>query len=149
MHFVYNPGMKSFFSNNNLILLNLLYSNPERDFYFHEIGRILKKQPGTFQRSLNRLVSEGLVKSEFRANARYFRANTDHPLFQELKKIVEKTAGVEIRLRHLLRRWRDVKMAFLYGSYTKNKIRPDSDIDLFVVGPQKIENQLLRGIPPP
>ena len=37
------------------------------------IGRILKKQPGVFQRAINALVEEGILESEYRANARFFQ----------------------------------------------------------------------------
>ena len=87
--------MKRFLSKNQLLLLRLVYANPEKSFYMQEIGRILGKKPGVFQRTLNGLVEDGILLSEFRGHARFFQANARYPLFPELKKIVEKTAGVE------------------------------------------------------
>lgn len=139
--------MKRFLSKNQQLLLRLFYTNPEKSFYMQEVGKILEKKPGVFQRTLNGLVEEGLVTSEYRGHARFFQANTRHPLYPELKKIVEKIAGVEGTLRDLFRGIKGVKMALLYGSFAKGKERKDSDIDLLVVGNPRLEDQLLKQLP--
>ena len=139
--------MKRFLSQNQLLPLRLFYTNPEKSFYMREIGRILGKKPGVFQRTLNGLVEDGLLLSEYRGHARFFQANAGYPLYPELKKIVEKTAGVEGTLRNLCRRIKGLKLALLYGSFARGKERKDSDIDLLVVGNPRIEDQLLRQIP--
>jgi len=130
-----NPDpMKRFLSQNQLLPLRLFYTNPEKSFYMREIGRILGKKPGVFQWTLNGLVEDGLLLSEYRGHARFFQANAGYPLYPELKKIVEKTAGVEGTLRNLCRRIKGLKLALLYGSFARGKERKDSDIDLLVVG---------------
>ncbi len=139
--------MKRFLSKNQLLLLRLLYTNPEKSFYMQEIGRILGKKPGVFQRTLNGLVEDGLLSSKYRGHARFFQSNVRHPLYPELRKIVEKTAGVGETLRCLFGRIKGVKVALLYGSFAKGKERKDSDIDLLVVGNPRTEDQLLKQIP--
>ena len=76
---------------NRAELLTLFFTNPDQSFYMQEIARILGKKPGIFQRTLNNLVSEGIVVSEYKAHARYFKVNKQYPLFKELKNIVFKT----------------------------------------------------------
>ncbi len=138
--------MKQLLSQNRLLLLGLFYTNPEKSFYMQEVGRILGKKPGVFQRTLNSLVEEGLLKSEYRAHARFFQADTHHPLYPELKRIVAKTAGVEGTLRELVERLPDVKVALIYGSFAKGGERKDSDIDLLVIGKPRVEDELVREI---
>jgi len=139
--------MKRFLSKNQLLLLKLFYTNPEKAFYMQEVGRIVGKKPGVFQRTLNVLVEEGFLQSEYRAHSRFFQANTRHPLYPELKKMIAKTAGVEGTLRELFSRVKEVKIALLYGSFAKGKERKDSDVDLLVVGASRVENRLLTEIP--
>ena len=115
-------------------LLNLLLTNPERSFYMQEIGRILGKKPGTFQRAINNMVSEGVLISEYKANARFFQANKKYPIYKELKSIVFKTVGVQGRIRDALEEIGNVKFAFIYGSYAKARETYVSDIDLVVIG---------------
>lgn len=139
--------MKRLLSPNQLLILRVLYTNPTRSFYMHELGEILGKKPGVFQRTLNGLAEEGFVYSVFRANARFFKANTDHPLYPELKKIVAKTSGAEGMLRHLMEKLRDVKMALMYGSFAKGTQQAASDIDILIVGKPTVENKFLKEIP--
>ena len=65
-------------SDNKAGLLELFSSHPDSEFHMREIGRILQKEPGVFQRAINALVREGILKSEYRANARFFRLNKNH-----------------------------------------------------------------------
>lgn len=78
---------------NKAKLLRLFYADPSRAFYMQEIGRALGKKPGVFQRTLNKMEEEGILSSEYKANARYFKANTKYPIYKELKSIISKTSG--------------------------------------------------------
>jgi len=79
-------------SKNKLKLLKLFYAHPSSQFYIQEIGRKLGKKPGVFQRALNNLQEDGLLLSEYKANARFFRINTNNPIYNELKSIIAKSA---------------------------------------------------------
>ncbi|MFH1768346.1 MAG: nucleotidyltransferase domain-containing protein [Candidatus Omnitrophota bacterium] len=124
-------------------LLALFFSNPEKSFYMREIGRILGKKPGTFQRTLNNMVSEGILQSEYKTNSRYFKANKKYFLYKEFKSIVSKTTGIQDSIKEVLNKIGKVKFAFIYGSFAKNKEKSISDIDIFVVG-NPDENLLIR-----
>ena len=69
-----------------------------------------------------------------KGNTRFYSLNKNYPLFKELKKIIFKTEGVEGSLRNVLSKYEDIHIAFIYGSYAKNRERKTSDIDLVVVG---------------
>ena len=79
---------------NTLELLRLFYKHPQSQFYIQEIGRLLGKKPGVFQRALNNLQKDGLLLSEYKANARFFRLNKDYYIYNELKSIIDKSAKV-------------------------------------------------------
>jgi len=85
-------------SKNSSRLLKLFYAHPDDSFYIQQIGRILHKKPGVFQRMLYNLEKQGVLKSEYKANARFFRANKSYPIYHELKSIVSKTATVSAAL---------------------------------------------------
>lgn len=132
---------------NRTELLRTLFTNPDKSFFMQEIGRMLGKKPGVFQRTLNAMEEEGLVKSEYRGHARFFQANTLHPLYPEIRAIIAKTAGVSGMLAELVNGLKDVKMALLYGSFAKGMERKDSDVDLLIVGKPQAERELMREIP--
>lgn len=75
-------------------LLKLFFSNPDKQFYIQEIGRLLRMKPGAFQRALYKLYKEGLLKSEYKANARFFQINRNNHIYSELKSIVFKSVKV-------------------------------------------------------
>jgi hypothetical protein len=79
------------FPPNQLLLYKLFISYPERSFYMQEIGRILGKKPGVFQRTLYNLESDGFVQSEFKANARFFFLNKKYAVLKEIQSIIKKT----------------------------------------------------------
>jgi predicted nucleotidyltransferase len=99
-----------------------------------EIGRILGKKPGAFQRAINNMVSEGILISEYEANARFFKVNRKYPIYKELKSIVFKTIGIQGSIGKVLEGIGAVKFAFIYGSYATAKETHFSDIDLAVIG---------------
>lgn len=119
---------------NRAALLRLFLTNPEQSFYMQEIGRILGKKPGNFQRTINNMVKEGILSSEYKANARYFKANKNYPLYKELKSIVFKTVGVVGSLKEILKKIGNISFSFIYGSYAKAKESYLSDIDLVIIG---------------
>jgi outer membrane protein TolC len=81
-------------SRNKVRLLKLFYDHPDQQFYMQEIGRRLGKKPGAFQRALNNLYDDGLLLSEYKANARFFQINRNNPVYNELKTIVFKSVKV-------------------------------------------------------
>jgi predicted nucleotidyltransferase len=121
-------------SKNAALLLRLFYTNPGREFYIQEIGRILGKKTGVFQRTLYNLERSGILVSQYRANARYFRANEGYPLFDETKSIIFKTFGVIGSIKGVLEKAGSINFAFLYGSFAKGDETSLSDIDLVIVG---------------
>ena len=84
------------FSKNTLKLLKLFYAHPDQEFYIQQLGRILKKKPGVFQRTLYNLEKDGVLRSDYKANARYFRANKNYSLYNEFKSIVHKIGGFAV-----------------------------------------------------
>ena len=119
---------------NKAELLKIFLINPEQSFYMQEIGRVLGKKPGVFQRTLNNFVEEGVLESERRANARYFWINKNYPLYRELKSIVFKTVGVQGSITNILTKIKGISFAFIYGSYAKDGEHRASDIDVMMIG---------------
>src|SRR5688572_30663073 len=116
-------------------VLGLLFNHPEQAFYLREIARAAGTTASSVQRELAALTASGLIFREARGHQVYFRANAASPLFQELRGIVVKTFGVADVLRDALAPLaRRIRAAFVYGSLARGEARPESDVDVMVVG---------------
>jgi predicted ABC-type ATPase/DNA-binding transcriptional ArsR family regulator len=76
------------FSPNQLAILQILTEESDRALSMSELGRMLGKAPGVFQRGLNALEESGLVVSCREGNRRNFSINTAHPLFEAITAVV-------------------------------------------------------------
>ena len=122
------------FTKNQTLVLELFFNNPEKSFYLREIGRLIGKEPGVFQKDINKLAESGILISEYRAKNRFFKLNKNHPLYKEFKAIFFKTLGAEGKLREILKNIKEIKTAFIFGSFAKSKEDSFSDIDLMIIG---------------
>ena len=118
---------------NQYSILAILGENPRREYHLHELGRLIGKKPGLFQRGINSLEKEGLIISRKQRNLRLFRINENHPLRNEMMALVRKICGIEALLRNAVMNIPGIRIALIYGSYARNKMRADSDVDLLIV----------------
>ena len=122
------------FTKNQASILDVFFRRPGEELYLSQIGRMLDKKPGVFQRDINDLVVDGILHSHRRANNRFFQLNKNYPLYNELKSIVFKTTGIVGTLRDELKKIKGVHQAFIHGSFAKGTEHRASDIDLMVIG---------------
>lgn len=119
---------------NKSLILSIFFTNPEKSFYLRELARMLGIEPGVFQKDINNLEKDGLLKSTFRGRSRFFALNKDYPLYQEIRNIIKKTVGIEKLLENKLKKIKGIKKAFIHGSFAKGDADTFSDVDLIIVG---------------
>lgn len=126
--------MLSFLKNGKGKILHLLFKDPDREYYLREIAEELKQEPGAIQYSLETLMKDGILIDERRANLRFFKLNKNHSLYEEIKKIISKTLGMEAKLKEFLSEFSGIEYAFIFGSIAKSREYSESDIDLLLIG---------------
>jgi predicted nucleotidyltransferase len=86
-------------------------------------------------RELHSLREAGILVSRDVGRQVIYRLNPECPIVEELRSIVRKTVGLAGVLRAALEPLADrIDLAFVYGSHASGEARPDSDVDLMVVG---------------
>jgi predicted nucleotidyltransferase len=116
-------------------VLALLYGQVDKPFYTKQILDAVKIGRGTVQRELKNLTDTGIIIREVQGRQVYYRANSQCPIFDELKSIVRKTFGVADVIRQsLASSARKIRIAFIFGSLARSADDRRSDIDLMVVG---------------
>jgi predicted nucleotidyltransferase len=101
--------------------------------------RLAGSGTGAVHRVVTRLAQVGLVTVERVGNQKYYRANRESPVFEDLRGLVAKTAGLALPLREALTPLaKGIDAAFVYGSLAKGTDRAGSDVDLMVIS-RKLE----------
>jgi predicted nucleotidyltransferase len=115
-------------------LLALFFTNPSQRYYLRELERTLGYSAGSIRRELLKFQKDNLFITHRVGSLLYYSLNTRHPLFKELKGIVSKTVGVEGTVRKALSSFKNIKLAFIYGSFASSREKMTSDIDLMIIG---------------
>lgn len=148
------------FSRTQQRVLSLVFGQPERAFGMSELIALADSGSGAVQREVQKLLDSRLVVAATSSRQRRYQANPVAPIFQELRAIIEKTAGVPGQLRAALAPLADrIRLALLYGSVAKRTDTAMSDIDVLVVSDdltleelftalQDAERDLGRGVSP-
>jgi predicted nucleotidyltransferase len=93
------------------------------------------------RRELSLLARAGVINRDVQGNQVRFRANESYPIYEELRSILKKTTGAADQLRAALSPLTDsIVSAFIYGSVASGQERPNSDIDLMIIGNVRFED---------
>lgn len=126
-------------------ILGLFFTNSDGSYYTGEIGRAIGKKPGVIQRTLESMVTEGVLRSEYRGNARYFSLDKSYQFYDELKSIISKTSGAAGAAGAALEKIDGIEYAFIYGSYASGREHELSDLDVFILG-RPDEGQVIKAV---
>lgn len=126
---------RSLFGQTRSALLALLYGHADQSFYVRQLVRAVGAGHGALQRELKYLTEMGLVLRRTQGNQVLYQANSQSPIFSEIKGLITKTVGIHDVIRSaLVSLGLEIQIAFVYGSVARQKERANSDVDLMVLG---------------
>lgn len=134
-------GMKKMFKLSSKItrkLLSYFFLHEDESLYFNEIVRRLNEDKRNIAKKVKEFESMGLLSVASKGNLKIYSANKKFPLYEEYKKIVLKTAGIENEIKEALLKVAGVKKAFIFGSYAEKTMDSLSDIDVMVIGEHRM-----------
>jgi predicted nucleotidyltransferase len=131
------PLLPLFRSEMQVQLLALLLLQPERRWTRQALAEALDAPQSSVHRELGRAEAAGVISRDAESRPHRFSAAIDDPAYEPLAELLRRTVGVESQLRTSLDR-PDVRAAVIYGSWASGVRRPDSDIDVLVVGDAKL-----------
>lgn len=116
-------------------VLSLVLSAPERTFNLAELMSRSGAGSGAGQHTVRRLWEAGVLRESRMGNQRLFQANTEFPLYPELRSICAKSFGLAGVLREALAPLTgEIDEAFVFGAVARGTDTAGSVIDLMVVG---------------
>lgn len=126
---------RSLFGHTRSALLALIYGHADQSFYLRQLVRMVGAGHGALQRELKHLTDMGLIVRTTQGNQVLYRANSESPIFSEIKSLIAKTVGIHDVIRSALASLgSEIQIAFVYGSVARQKERANSDVDLMVLG---------------
>lgn len=113
-------------------LLMKLFLNAENKSHLRGMKKDFDESTNAVRLELNRFIDAGLLTDEFEKNRRYYRANRQHPLFNEIQSILQKMVGIDKIIESVASRIGNLEIAYLTGSFAEGN---DSDtVELVLVG---------------
>lgn len=115
-------------------VLAVLFGQPDRSFYANEVIALAQSGTGAVQRELADMAQVGLINATKVGNQKHFQANTQSPVYTELRGLVLKTVGLADVLRSALAPLVNrIDTAFVYGSMANQQDTAQSDVDVLLV----------------
>jgi len=113
-------------------LLTRLFLNPEAQSYLRELAKEFDISTNAVREELNQLTGAKLLTSQRSGRQVQYRANSEHPLFPELRSMVSKVLGIDSVIDGIVNRLGDLEEAYLIDDYAEGK--DTGIIDLLLVG---------------
>ena len=131
----FGRGMLAQFLNSQTktVILTRLFTPETPKFHLRQLARDGGLSAPALLKELTHFHELKLVKREEHGGRTDYCADREAPLFGVLCDLVDKAEGLHGKIRRMMSPL-DTECVFIFGSEASGRARPDSDIDLFVIG---------------
>ncbi|MBX2963406.1 MAG: winged helix-turn-helix transcriptional regulator [Cyclobacteriaceae bacterium] len=123
-------------SKTRLKMLLKFFLNSHSSAYLREMAKEFGESTNSIRHELNNLSQAGYLITREEGRSIYYSANTQHPLYPEIKNLVHKYLGIDKILDNIVHKVLDrlgtLQLAFITGDYAEG--RDSGIIDLVMVG---------------
>jgi len=119
-------------SKTRLRLLIKFFINQANSGYLNGLATEFNESTNSIRKELNHLSEAGYLEKFKDQNKVAYKANTNHPLFEILQKVVYKHLGLEEIIERVLERMGPVQKMLLVGDYAEG--RDSGTIDVVLIG---------------
>lgn len=128
-------------SKTRIKLLLKFFLNSDTRSYLRNLEQEFGESSNAIRIELNRLEGADLLRSEVTGNRKYFKANTNHPLYKDINNIVKNFVGIDKLIEGVISHIGDLETAYITGDFARGI---DSQIiDLVLVG-QKLDTTFIE-----
>ena len=119
-------------SKTRIKLLLKFFLNTSTHAYLRGLADEFGELTNALRLELNHLENAGLLKAENKGNRKVYHANSTHPLFNDIHRLVLKHSGITQVIEEVVERVGDISKVWVRGDFAVGK---DSDlIDLVIAG---------------
>ena len=130
-------------SKTRLRLLIKFFINQANSGYLNGLATEFNESTNSIRKELNHLSEAGYLEKFKDQNKVAYKANTNHPLFEILQKVVYKHLGLEEIIERVLERMGPVQKILLVGDYAKGL--DSGTIDIVLIG-NKLNTQYIQAL---
>ena len=123
-------------------MLLKFFTNGTSSAYLRGLAEEFGESTNAIRHELNNLSKAGDLVSSEEGRTIQYRANNQHPLYQELRTVVHKYLGLDTIVEKIVAKLGDVQSAYIVGDYAEGK--DTGTIDVVVVG--QVDQSYLRGL---
>ncbi len=127
-------------SRTRIKMLLKFFLNSRSEAYLRSLEQEFGESTNSIRMELNKFEQAGLLQSLVKGNKKYYKANTQHPLFSDIHSIILKYVGIDKIIENVVEKLGDIKKVYLVGDFARGK--DAKVIDLIFVG-QDINKQYL------
>ncbi|MBC7605425.1 MAG: ArsR family transcriptional regulator [Burkholderiales bacterium] len=142
-------------SKTRIRILVKFFINVANNGYLRGLAEELNESTNSIRKELNNLLEAGYLEREAIQNKIIYKANTKHPLFTILQKIVRQHIGLDAMVEMILQRIGSVAKVVIIGDYANGN--DSGTIEVILVGDAldieyidqlgvKIENEIKRKV---
>ena len=115
-------------------LLETFFQDPQNMWYVRELTRLTNEEINAIRRELDRMMSNGLLRSEDRGNRKYYMLNPGYEFYSDLHRLVAKTTGMGKELKKIRKKLGTIKYIMFTGKFASRRKRERDEVDVLVVG---------------
>ncbi len=127
-------------SKTRLKLLLKFFLNSSNISYLRGLEPEFGESTNAIRLELNRFEKAGLLLTSTQGNKKLYQANTKHPLFPEIHKLIIKHVGLDNIINNVIKNIGDITELYLVGELAKGK--NSKVIDLWFVG-KKLDSRYI------
>lgn len=113
-------------------MLLKFFLNSNSTAYLRGLAEEFGESTNSIRHELNNLSKAGYLTSQENGRTIEYKANIDHPLFQDIKNLIHKYIGVDKIVSNVVNKLGDLKAAYIIGDYAQG--RDSGTIELLLIG---------------
>jgi hypothetical protein len=119
-------------SKTRIKLLMRLFLNPGTSAHLRGLAEEFSESTNAVRLELNRFEEAGMITAETLGNKKVYKANHEHPFFEDLNNLMLKYVGVDKIIEFIINRMGDLERVYMTGDYAMG--RDSGLIDLIFIG---------------
>lgn len=125
-------------SKTRLKILLKFFLNPDTRSYLRNLSKEFDVSTNSIRQELDRFEDANLLSAEFQGNKKFFKANTKHPLYNDIHSIIMKQIGFDQIIDEVITKLGKIIAVFVTGDFAKGKNNKIIDL-LFLADKINIE----------